>query len=99
MSNFRQSFDDYLHSRATIDETAHALSEDLQRQPNLAAVHGAFIEAMYRGGALSGGGYEALMRHINVAQPKREAAVREDEGDKTVLRPGKSIGKPAAAVV
>ena len=89
MSNFRQSFDDYLHGRATIDAVASALSEDLQRQGSLAAVHGAFIEAMYRGGALSGDGYEALMRQINVAQPKREIALPNDTGDKTVLRPGK----------
>ncbi len=91
MSNFRQCFDDYLHGRATIDAAAGALSEDLQRQASLAPVHGAFIEAMYRGGALPGDGYEVLMRHINTAQPKREAVVADDDGDKTVLRPGKSV--------
>lgn len=100
MSNFRQSFDNYLHGRASIDETASALSEDLQRQPGNVAVHGAFIEAMYRGGALEGDGYETLMRHIHSAQPKREAAIAEDpgEGDKTVLRPGKRPqSKPSPA--
>ncbi len=89
MSNFRQTFDDYVRGNATIDATASALNEDLQRQAGLAAVHGAFIEAMYRGGALSGDGYEALMRHINAGQPQRQAAIPEDDGDKTVLRPGK----------
>lgn len=89
MSNFRQCFDDYLLGRVTIDATASALSEDLQRQPDLTAVYGAFIEAMYRGSALSGDGYEALMRHINAAQLKRKTAIRSDSGDKTVFQPRK----------
>jgi len=91
MSNFRHSFDDYLRGNATIDATVSALSEDLRGQAGLAAVHGAFIEAMYRGGALPGDAYEALMRQINCAQPQRHPALPADDGDdKTVLRPGKS---------
>lgn len=103
MSNFRRCFDDYLRGGATIDATASALTEDLQREPGLVAVRGAFIEAMYRGGALPGEGYEALMRTIHAAQPKREIPASDrdgDSGDKTVLRPGKRPlrkGEPVAA--
>lgn len=103
MSKFRQCFDDYLRGSATIDATASALTEDLQREPGLVAVHGAFIEATYRVGTLSGEGYEALMRPINAAQVKRETpapASDAESGDKTVLRPGKRPirkGEPVAA--
>lgn len=103
MSNFRQCFDEYLRGSATLDATAKALTEDLQREPGLIAVHGAFIEATYRVGTLSGEGYEALMRPVNAAQVKRETpapASDGDSGDKTVLRPGKRPlrkGEPVAA--
>jgi len=91
MNEFKQALDRLLEGSSDLDAVDKELNESLSRQPNLAAAHGAIVEAMYRGNRISGEIYLALIRTIHsfqLTQTQSRAAARANvvEGDKTVIR-------------
>jgi serine/threonine protein kinase len=91
MNEFRQSLDRLLEGKASLDAVDKDLQDILSKQPNLAAAHGAIIEAMYRSNRISGETYLALIRTIHsfqqtLTQSRALARAQASEGDKTVIR-------------
>src|SRR5690606_24277977 len=58
----------------------HTLSLGLARQPQLAAAHGAYIEAIYRSGRIPGESYLVLIQAVRSFQQSRAAASSTSAG-------------------
>ena len=100
MNEFKQSLERLLAGAADLQSVDHALNESLSRQPNLAAAHGAIVEAMYRSNRISGEIYLVLIRTIHsfqLTQTQSRAAAKAKilEGDKTVIRVAAPFGVSA----
>jgi len=68
MNEFRQALDGYLAGRCDLKAVERELNLSLARQPQLAAAHGAYVEALYRGGRIAGEIYLTLVRVIRTVQ-------------------------------
>jgi serine/threonine protein kinase len=108
MNEFRQALDAHTGGQLDLAELERVLTMGLTRQPQLAAAHGAYIEAVYRSGRLSGETYLALIQAVrtfqqNQSAPQASAGAQPStppaaDGDKTQFRaPGGRAAAPAAA--
>lgn len=68
MNEFRQALDAHTGGQLGMAELERVLTLGLTRQPQLAAAHGAYIEAVYRSGRLSGETYLALIQAVRTFQ-------------------------------
>jgi serine/threonine protein kinase len=62
MSEFRQALEAYLAGRSDLAAVQRALAASLAQEPHLAAVHGAYIEALYRANRIAGEAYLLLVQ-------------------------------------
>lgn len=104
MNEFRQALDAHTDGQLGMAELERVLTLGLTRQPQLAAAHGAYIEAVYRSGRLSGETYLALIQAVRTFQqsqtPTPEPGAAQPgspqaSGDKTQFRaPAKAATPP-----
>lgn len=106
MNEFRQALDAHAGGQLGMAELERVLTLGLTRQPQLAAAHGAYIEAVYRSGRLSGETYSALIQAIRTFQqsqapaPEAEAAQPRSpqaSEDKTQFRAPAQAAPPPSA--
>ncbi|MGH8217750.1 MAG: protein kinase domain-containing protein [Steroidobacteraceae bacterium] len=76
MNEFRQALEAFLAGRIDLEAVKRELKSSLARQPQLAAAHGAYVEALYRGNRIAGEAYLALAQMVRAA----------GETDKTIFR-------------
>ncbi len=74
MNEFREALEAHLGGNMDLAALEQALSLGLARQPQLAAAHGAYIEAVYRSGRISGESYLTLIQAVRSFQQSRAAA-------------------------
>jgi hypothetical protein len=91
MNAFRQVLDEYLERRRAFAAVEQELDLSLAQQPQLAAAHGAYVEALFRGGRVGGEDYLALVQRIRTFQQSRAPAAAPEPAaalapDKTQLR-------------
>jgi Protein kinase domain/Sulfatase-modifying factor enzyme 1 len=110
MNEFRQALDAHAAGQLDLDALERTLTTTLVHQPQMAAAHGAYIEAVYRSGRISGEAYLRLIQTVRsfqqgqssaaaAAAPPAAAPVTEG-GDKTQFRapaPAPKADAPAAA--
>lgn len=104
MNEFRQALEAHAGGQLGVAELVSALTLGLTRQPQLIAAHGAFIEAFYRSGRLSGETYATLIEAVRTFQQSQAPAPEvpaqpsppEASGDKTQFRPPAPSSTPAA---
>jgi len=68
MKEFRQALDAHAAGRLDLGGVERELNLTLTRQPQLAAAHGALVEALYRSGRIGGETYLALTTAIRAFQ-------------------------------
>ena len=54
MNEFRKALDAHVAGKLDLGEVEREITLALARQPELAASHGALVEALYRGGRIKG---------------------------------------------
>lgn len=106
MNEFRQALDAHASGQLAVAELERALTLGLTRQPQLAAAHGAYIEAVYRSGRLSGETYLVLIQAVRAFQQSQSSAPVPDASqprsqpaneDKTQFRaPAQPAAPPSA---
>jgi serine/threonine protein kinase/uncharacterized protein YciI len=74
MNQFRRALDDYLAGRHDLSAVERELHVSLARQPQLAAAHGAYIEALYRSGRIAGEIYVGMAQTIRSFQQTQSRA-------------------------
>lgn len=74
MNEFRQALDAHTGGQLGVAELERVLTLGLTRQPQLAAAHGAYIEAIYRSGRLSGETYLTLIQAVRTFQQSQSQA-------------------------
>lgn len=74
MNEFRQALDGYIAGRNDLEAVKQGLDSSLARQPQLAAAHGAYVEALYRSNRISGEVYLALIEVVRALQKLQAAA-------------------------
>ncbi|MGH8229830.1 MAG: hypothetical protein ACREU3_18330, partial [Steroidobacteraceae bacterium] len=62
MNEFRTALDAYVAGQIDIDALERQLQSSLAREPQLAAEHGAYVEALYRADRIAGETYLALTK-------------------------------------
>ena len=80
MNEFRQALEAHLGGQMDLAALEHTLSLGLARQPQLAAAHGAYIEAIYRSGRIPGESYLVLIQAVRSFQQSRAAASSTSAG-------------------
>lgn len=78
MNEFRQALDAHTGGQLGVAELERVLTLGLTRQPQLAAAHGAYIEAVYRSGRLSGETYSTLIQAVRTFQQSQAPAPQPD---------------------
>ena len=68
MNEFRQALDAHLAGKLELPQLEKELTLGLSRQPQLAAAHGAYVEALYRVGRIQGETYLKLIQAIRTFQ-------------------------------
>ena len=68
MNEFRQALDAHLAGKLELPQLEKELTLGLTRQPQLAAAHGAYVEALYRVGRIQGETYLKLIQAIRTFQ-------------------------------
>src|SRR5689334_20345883 len=110
MNEFRQALDAYAEGRLDLAALERELNLGLVKQPQLAPMHGALVEASYRSGRIAGESYLKLtgvIRAFQQSQPKvsvqvAPASPAAGAEDKTQFRAPKAApptgasGTPAA---
>jgi len=105
MNEFRKALDAHVAGKLELGEVEREITLALARQPELAASHGALVEALYRGGRIKGETYLALINVIRTflkTQPRVEVRVAPPAAaaapeDKTQFRAPKPAAPPAPA--
>jgi predicted Ser/Thr protein kinase len=108
MNEFRKALDAHVAGKLELGDVEREITLALARQPELAAAHGALVEALYRGGRIKGETYLALINVIRTflkTQPRVEvrvvppagAAPRTATEDKTQFRAPKPAAPAAPA--
>jgi hypothetical protein len=102
MNEFRKALDAHIAGQIDLKAVERALHESLVKQPNLAAAHGAIVEAMYRSTKIPGEAYLALIQVVRGFQqqvsrpttpppapspPPSPAGSATGDSDKTQFRP------------
>lgn len=78
MNEFRKALDAHVAGKLELGDVEREIHLALARQPELAAAHGALVEALYRGGRIKGETYLALINVIRTflkTQPRVEVRV------------------------
>ena len=75
MNEFRQALDAHLAGKLELPQLEKELTLGLTRQPQLAAAHGAYVEALYRVGRIQGETYLKLIQAIRTFQQSVPADV------------------------
>ena len=78
MNEFRQALDAHAAGKLALNGLERELTLNLTRQPQLAAAHGALVEALYRSGRITGETYLALntaIRAFQKSQPRVDVKV------------------------
>ncbi|HWG29151.1 MAG TPA: protein kinase [Steroidobacteraceae bacterium] len=78
MNEFRKALDAHVAGKLDLGDVEREIHLALARQPELAAAHGALVEALYRGGRIKGETYLALINVIRTflkTQPRVEVRV------------------------
>jgi serine/threonine protein kinase len=110
MNEFRQALDAHVDGKMELPNLERELTLALSRQPQMAAAHGAYVEAVYRSGRIPGETYLKLIQSIRTFQqsvPQAVAAAKAAQAqaaapaagaqDKTRFRaPAPSPSTPAA---
>jgi serine/threonine protein kinase len=109
MNEFRQALDAHTGGQLGVAELERVLAAGLTREPQLAAAHGAYIEAVYRSGRISGETYLTLIQTVRTFQKSQtptpvpsapQPGTPQDGGDKTQFRtPGRGTASPPAGDV
>src|SRR6185437_15767619 len=105
MNEFRKALDAHVAGKLELGEVEREITLALARQPELAASHGALVEALYRGGRIKGETYLALINVIRTflkTQPRVEVRVAPPAAaaapeDKTQFRAPKPAAPSAPA--
>ncbi len=79
MKEFRQALEAHLGGQMDLAALERELSQGIARQPQLAAAHGAYIEAVYRSGRISGEAYLTLIQAVRSFQQSRAAPAAPEE--------------------
>ncbi|MDB6087538.1 MAG: hypothetical protein JWN85_322 [Gammaproteobacteria bacterium] len=92
MNEFRRALDEYLAGRHEMKAVERELNLSLARHPPFAAAHGAYVEALFRGGHIGGEIYLALVQTIRTFQQSQlpgstAAGVETDKTQLRALRP------------
>jgi predicted Ser/Thr protein kinase len=102
MNEFRQALDAHTAGQIDLAALERTLTGGLTRQPQMAAAHGAFIEAVYRSGRIPGDTYLRLIeavRSIQQAQsqplPQSPTTSAPDEAGKTQFKMPAAAAQPA----
>lgn len=93
MNEFRQALDAHLAGKLELPQLEKELTLGLSRQPQLAAAHGAYVEALYRVGRIQGETYLKLIQAIRTFQQSVPADVLKAAAAKQGAAPA---GAPAA---
>jgi len=110
MNEFRQALDAHAAGKLALNGLERELTLNLTRQPQLAAAHGALVEALYRSGRITGETYLALNTAIRAFQksqprvdvkvvPTAPAAPTGGAEDKTQFRAPKAASQAISAPV
>src|SRR6185312_15072890 len=78
MNEFRKALDAHVAGKLDLSDVEREIHLALARKPELAAAHGALVEALYRGGRIKGETYLALINVIRTflkTQPRVEVRV------------------------
>ena len=67
MNEFKQALEAFLAGRIQLEELKQELRASVARQPQLAAAHGAYVEALYRSNRIAGDVYLALSQAVRTA--------------------------------
>src|SRR3954454_15435369 len=104
MNEFRQALDAHADGRLDLAALERELNLGLARQPQLAPMHGALVEALYRSGRIAGESYLKLtgvIRAFQQSQPRvnvQVVAPAAGAPDKTQFRAPKAAPSSASGV-